>query len=85
MFNHLGTSDIPNFSFELGGEKKTKGAALQFVRPRFPTILILTYLIIALCSNCISAWSTSFCLHVLARYLRSCTHYVICNTIAHSP
>lgn len=69
-------------SFELGGEKKTKGAALQFVSSL--TISIPP----CFCSphphsDCISASSRRVCLHVLATYLRSCPHYVICNTIVH--
>ena len=35
---HLYCSFIHHSSFELGGEKKTKGAALQFVRGFCPTV-----------------------------------------------
>lgn len=38
----------PTYSFELGGEKKTKGAALTFVRP---AVLLLPCLLLISSSN----------------------------------
>ena len=58
-------------SFELGGEKKTKGAALQFVRP-ISHVSLLSCIDSRSRSDCISSIICCLCLHVLAPYLRSC-------------
>jgi hypothetical protein len=71
-----------SYSFELGGEKKTKGAALQFVCIALPWE---SYRRLTLhCSDCTSARSRCLCFHVFATYLHSWPHYVICNTIVRS-
>ncbi|KAI0790525.1 ribosomal protein L44-domain-containing protein, partial [Abortiporus biennis] len=62
--------------FELGGEKKTKGAALTFVR-RYLLLLSPSILITIVYSNCI-AFCCSISPHVLIYCSRSC--HVICNS-----
>ncbi|KAI0075979.1 hypothetical protein K474DRAFT_1645843 [Panus rudis PR-1116 ss-1] len=66
--------------FELGGEKKTKGAALQFVSYNNRSHLSIAKLIPH--SNCVSASCFSAPLCRLTSLVYSCLFYVICNNIA---
>ena len=68
-------------SFELGGEKKTKGAALQFVSIPYRTLAFTSPMLIA-CAVIVSA-SLSRYSYPHYRYLPS-AHYVVCTLHAYA-
>ena len=73
--------DCARYSFELGGEKKTKGAALQFVRIPYRTLAFTSPMLIA-CAVIVSA-SLSRYSYPHYRYLPS-AHYVVCTLHAYA-